>query len=112
MTHSFPSGRASDLLGREEGVGGIFDEFGRATAGKEQGRLVEVERPVDFPHELGGTLVVRAHDNAVRPLEILDCRAFAQELRVGYDPGRSDEHTSELQSLMRHSYAVLCSTKK
>src|SRR3546814_1765210 len=26
--------------------------------------------------------------------------------------GRSEEHTSELQSLMRISYAVLCSTKK
>src|SRR3546814_2481943 len=25
---------------------------------------------------------------------------------------RSEEHTSELQSLMRHSYAVLCLTKK
>src|SRR3546814_9014600 len=27
-------------------------------------------------------------------------------------PGRSDEHTSELQSLMRTSYAVICLTKK
>src|SRR3546814_6397455 len=26
--------------------------------------------------------------------------------------GRSEEHTSELQSLMRHSYAVLCLKKK
>src|SRR3546814_10551193 len=25
---------------------------------------------------------------------------------------RSEEHTSEIQSLMRHSYAVLCLTKK
>src|SRR3546814_2177857 len=27
-------------------------------------------------------------------------------------PGRSEEHTSELQSLMRTSYAVLCPNKK
>src|SRR3546814_3364015 len=27
-------------------------------------------------------------------------------------PHRSEEHTSELQSLMRHSYAVFCSNKK
>src|SRR3546814_6905080 len=27
-------------------------------------------------------------------------------------PGRSEEHTSELQSLMRISYAVFCVTKK
>src|SRR3546814_1946223 len=33
---------------------------------------------------------------------------------VGRDrlPGRSEEHTSELQSLMRLSYAVLCLKKK
>src|SRR3546814_7849975 len=27
-------------------------------------------------------------------------------------PGRSEEHTSELQTLMRHSYAVFCLKKK
>src|SRR3546814_5528075 len=33
---------------------------------------------------------------------------------VFVDPraGRSEEHTSELQSLMRHSYAVFCLKKK
>src|SRR3546814_4210967 len=30
----------------------------------------------------------------------------------GRAPGRSEEHTSELQSLMRISYAVFCSKKK
>src|SRR3546814_8465657 len=38
------------------------------------------------------------------------------DLRVVVAPdlawGRSEEHTSELQSLMRTSYAVLCLTKK
>src|SRR3546814_1149729 len=29
-----------------------------------------------------------------------------------HDPGRSEEHTSELQSLMRISYAVFCLQKK
>src|SRR3546814_4186659 len=32
--------------------------------------------------------------------------------RHGGDRGRSEEHTSELQSLMRHSYAVFCSKEK
>src|SRR3546814_9066605 len=32
--------------------------------------------------------------------------------RVVYVPGRSEEHTSELQSLMRRSYAVFCLKKK
>src|SRR3546814_9827906 len=34
----------------------------------------------------------------------------AETIRKTYD--RSEEHTSELQSLMRISYAVLCLTKK
>src|SRR3546814_9526312 len=32
--------------------------------------------------------------------------------QFGADPGRSEEHTSELQSLMRISYAVFCLIKK
>src|SRR3546814_7340405 len=32
--------------------------------------------------------------------------------REGVHPGRSEEHTSELQSLMRISYAVFCLKKK
>src|SRR3546814_7635061 len=44
--------------------------------------------------------------------------AFLLELKkvahrtVGESPGRSEEHTSELQSLMRISYAVFCLKKK
>src|SRR3546814_3217671 len=33
-------------------------------------------------------------------------------LRLGKSPRRSEEHTSELQSLMRTSYAVFCLKKK
>src|SRR3546814_2837724 len=32
--------------------------------------------------------------------------------RMSNASGRSEEHTSELQSLMRHSYAVFCLKKK
>src|SRR3546814_5272327 len=47
-------------------------------------------------------------------------RSWGQSLRVEYDAGpvviksisRSEEHTSELQSLMRISYAVFCLKKK
>src|SRR3546814_1963546 len=33
------------------------------------------------------------------------------EVELGYDISRSEEHTSELQSLMRISYAVFCLKK-
>src|SRR3546814_10728854 len=36
----------------------------------------------------------------------------ARKLTAESDPARSEEHTSELQSLMRISYAVFCLTKK
>src|SRR3546814_8972647 len=37
----------------------------------------------------------------------------AERIRTGgVDPDRSEEHTSELQSLMRISYAVFCLKKK
>src|SRR3546814_7159829 len=39
-------------------------------------------------------------------------RSEAKLLRRARRPGRSEEHTSELQSLMRISYAVFCLKKK
>src|SRR3546814_5535001 len=36
----------------------------------------------------------------------------AEALRIARDRWRSEEHTSELQSLMRISYAVFCLKKK
>src|SRR3546814_5589213 len=36
----------------------------------------------------------------------------ARDAGAYVDPERSEEHTSELQSLMRNSYAVLCLKKK
>src|SRR3546814_5035925 len=43
----------------------------------------------------------------VRPLQF-----GAVPARARGEPRRSEEHTSELQSLMRHSYAVFCLKKK
>src|SRR3546814_8619664 len=39
-------------------------------------------------------------------------RSHAQAIRRIWGCGRSEEHTSELQSLMRISYAVFCLKKK
>src|SRR3546814_10548666 len=38
--------------------------------------------------------------------------ADVQALKERADAGRSEEHTSELQALMRNSYAVFCLKKK
>src|SRR3546814_1480487 len=62
-------------------------------------------------------LAVAAHvDHRARQLlDIVDrlgVRGRDQRERPAFRPGRSEEHTSELQSLMRISYAVFCLKKK
>src|SRR3546814_4815973 len=66
--------------------------------------------------ETVGTLCVRVRDplNRSWPREI-DTAMAARVLEMIHTqtpPGRSEEHTSELQSLMRISYAVFCLNKK
>src|SRR3546814_5005059 len=62
--------------------------------------------------------VGRAYAPDARATKIADdCRAFAgAKSRRGRSPdlrpSRSEEHTSELQSLMRIAYAVFCLKKK
>src|SRR3546814_10547829 len=49
------------------------------------------------------------------PVRLLTSPDYAAGLRAGISPThatRSEEHTSELQSLMRISYAVFCLKKK
>src|SRR3546814_10029301 len=68
---------------------------------------------------LGGVRIAIAEEN-LRPIGERQIGAAAQVVadigaivgveRIG--PFRSEEHTSELQSLMRNSYAVFCLKKK
>src|SRR3546814_5862749 len=56
------------------------------------------------PDFAAGAFSDAGHIRAAIPLGIVGKRTFAR--------GRSEEHTSELQSLMRISYAVFCLKKK
>src|SRR3546814_1028246 len=73
--------------------------------GEEQGRYSRIgkkRQDTDGPHHLGG-----------RDLEhkrVVEGRA--RDIEADRTEGRSEEHTSELQSLMRNSYAVFCLKKK
>src|SRR3546814_8927994 len=53
--------------------------------------------------------VARSRD---RPAARRRCLDHAHHALVEYQCGRSEEHTSELQSLMRISYAVFCLKKQ
>src|SRR3546814_7679490 len=86
----------------------------RAAGGEEGGHLARLQQQLDrlrggVDHVLA---VVEEHEDRpiARRVEERGERAVA-ELR-GNRLVRSEEHTSELQSLMRISYAVFCLTKK
>src|SRR3546814_3048151 len=66
------------------------------------GRFVDV----DVLEEFGRILIV--FDAAI----VADGHLLAAVEQRGREIGRSEEHTSELQSLMRISYAVFCLKKK
>src|SRR3546814_7923805 len=68
--------------------------------------------PADLPAILSG--VVAVAQRGVHLLVDLDELGSARDRQPDglEDRGRSEEHTSELQSLMRISYAVFCLKKK
>src|SRR3546814_8008726 len=83
LTHSFPTRRSSDL--RQRHLTGTFE----------------------LRDEIPGR---RADDHAVRQRD--QDRGLPDRLQPQSQEMRSEEHTSELQSLMRISYAVFCLKKK
>src|SRR3546814_6910199 len=66
-----------------------------------------VLKAVDVTRKFGGLVANNAMNLEIRAGEIL-----ALIGPNGAGKSRSEEHTSELQSLMRISYAVFCLTKK
>src|SRR3546814_17390145 len=92
QTHAFPTRRFSDLLrGVHVDVGGA-EPLARDLEGEERaGRIFE--KGVDDGQS--GERI----ENSTRTL-------------LSFEIARSEEHTSELQSLMRISYAVFCLNKK
>src|SRR3546814_9942349 len=81
-------------------------------------RLRPAPRPQDREPDLGQQRLGACRRFPVCPLVRTDGRGRVAEgaqdpvPRLGGDRGRSEEHTSELQSLMRISYAVFCLKKK
>src|SRR3546814_4450670 len=69
--------------------------------------------PIPNEEALMAILAVAFDVDAKDPVEIEKLRTAADIVQHGLQLiERSEEHTSELQSLMRISYAVFCLTKK
>src|SRR3546814_6945726 len=81
------------------------------TSGKPQERLRMLEDALAAPEPLPGLGAVPAPEpvSAGAFVEQIEETIQAQSKR---EIMRSEEHTSELQSLMRHSYAASCLKKK
>src|SRR3546814_3400112 len=82
---------------------GLFGMLVVLIAAPAQARALDVER--DLCHAVSGTAL---GDEALSSLRF-SCRGTPTDYQQG---SRSEEHTSELQSLMRTSYAVFCLKKK
>src|SRR3546814_1907923 len=101
---------------REAGVAG---ERGRGTdadrhhdeAGGDQRSVLELHAlDLAVADNFGG--VGAGQDRLTAPFERLLEQPARRFVELAFHQGRSEEHTSELQSLMRISYAVFCLKKK
>src|SRR3546814_5183899 len=111
MTHPFPTRRSSDLRrSRTAPTRSTASTRSRTTSpttgpsDMAEGRRVLVIGPEPTSwSEWAADLVVHG------PVLVALAR---QDFQTRYKRARSEEHTSELQSLMRNSYAVFCLKKK
>src|SRR3546814_3842050 len=107
-----------DVLGKAR-VGG-FELLHLAHRVHDRGVVAAAELAADFGQRAGGELLGEVHGDLARAghragparrVHVGDA-----DVEMGGDPLldflRSEEHTSELQSLMRISYAVFCLKKK
>src|SRR3546814_549473 len=96
-----------------EGVGALlFDEFHERHLAGDLGLALALDVQAGLREDLR-VVIMSATLDGERLAQLLDAprlssagRSFPVE--VAHFPARSEEHTSELQSLMRNSYAVFC----
>src|SRR3546814_10617766 len=97
MAQGFAHGVASGEPGANSVLLGT-----RYAAANDTALTVELSESADFARIAAGGSVTAQGDHDHTAKIAID----------GLEPGRSEEHTSELQSLMRISYAVFCLKKK
>src|SRR3546814_7369239 len=105
---------SSDLVHRQRNDLGLLDRFpARAHVGVGDQRIPEfvADQRAD-PHTRDEAAIGLQHrdDRIVEVALGVDAEAASRDRREV--DVRSEEHTSELQSLMRNSYAVFCLKKK
>src|SRR3546814_10077192 len=119
MTHSFPTRESSDLPRRAAVGRHIYNHIdaSRCQRGLLAARPFRPGGPGDFVRAAVRQFERKARGDTRRPGRAERERYVAghrgcNDVAVGCADSRSEEHTSELQSLMRISYAVFCLKKK
>src|SRR3546814_8559110 len=118
LNHSVPNRRSADLVCIvHDIIGDVLMPAGANRFAFLEENLVVIEPDLVGPHQRGHRIDDRRVVKGV--LHLLDHRKIAvvgeetaTAALIFASPGRSEEHTSELQSLMRISYAVFCLKKK
>src|SRR3546814_1574550 len=114
LTHSFPTRRSSDLEAIAPQVLAVLKEWGWSEGDSRLDILNVNGSGISLGHPIGVT-GVRIAATMLNEMRRRDVRYGLETMCIGGGQGlaaRSEEHTSELQSLMRISYAVFCLKKK
>src|SRR3546814_8684036 len=131
LAHSFPTRPSSELPAKANSghlTGRLRVRGKRWSDGHDLHFLIDIDtaagQPIAQHIVMAGIAMNHAHANLgafLRPGRNNGCKALSRFHRAGKPrlsarsasgERRSEEHTSELQSLMRHSYAVFCLKKK
>src|SRR3546814_8851552 len=110
-----PGGRVVAVASEEGGVvTNGMSQYSRAEFNANSGLVVDITPERDYPgHPLACIALQRKFEELAFKAGGSNYQAPGQKLGDFLaDKPRSEEHTSELQSLMRTSYAVFCLKKK
>src|SRR3546814_8139850 len=107
MTHSFPTRRSSDL--NRESADRLIARLTEIGEERQRTDSASVRRAMG---NLKAVLMNRLGERDLEEATLHDIVALIDEAAQKIERLRSEEHTSELQSLMRISYAVVCLNKK
>src|SRR3546814_10819976 len=89
----------------------VLQENPRESLGGQPRNIVRAVEAMRGPFRVQSQTFVQLHERASFPAECGD-EGFGADVAPIAGQLRSEEHTSELQSLMRISYAVFCLKKK
>src|SRR3546814_5148296 len=102
------------LVAIPKAMSSVFGNRGLVISAKTSGCKMVSRRNIEIPGptvststDLGASSAMKVRETVENPASLQSAHMVVQQ-----DKMRSEEHTSELQSLMRISYAVFCLKKK